>query len=113
LGLHGGAVLCRTPRGTLLRRDYYNRQIWKPAIAAAGIPTDATFHDLRHTFASTALAEGVPISEVSRWLGHKSITTTVDLYGHLVPEASGRARDALDNAFCFARMCPQNAPADL
>src|SRR5712692_746397 len=31
--------------------------------------------------------------------GHKSITTTVDLYGHLVPEASARARDALDKAF--------------
>ena len=60
---------------------------------------DTTFHDLHRTFASTALAEGVPISEVSRWLGHKSITTTVDLYGHLVPEASGRARDALDEAF--------------
>lgn len=27
------------------------------------------------------------------------ITTTVDLYGHLAPEASGRARDALDRAF--------------
>ena len=53
----------------------------------------------RWTFASTALAEGVPISEVSRWLGHRSITTTVDLYGHLVPEASSRARDALDKAF--------------
>ncbi len=49
------------------------------------------------------LAEGVPISEVSRWLGHKSITTTVDLYGHLVPEASARARDALDGAFAAAR----------
>jgi integrase len=56
------------------------------------------------TFASTALAEGVPISEVSRWLGHRSITTTVDQYGHLVPEASGRARDALDNAFREARL---------
>lgn len=71
---------------------------------------DTTFHDLRHTFASTALAEGVPISEVSRWLGHKSITTTVDLYGHLVPEASGRARDALDRAFASAGMCPESAP---
>jgi hypothetical protein len=56
-----------------------------------------------HTFASTALANAVPISEVSRWLGHKSITITVDLYGHLVPEASARARDALDNAFAAAR----------
>jgi integrase len=99
LGLGDHDVLCCTPRGTLLRRDYYNREIWKPAIEAAELPVDATFHDLRHTFASTALAEGVPISEVSRWLGHKSITTTVDLYGHLVPEATGRARDALDKAF--------------
>jgi integrase len=103
LGLVDGDVLCRTPRRTLLRRDYYNREIWKPALAAAELPTDATFHDLRHTFASTALAEGVPISEVSRWLGHRSITTTVDLYGHLVPEASGRARDALDRAFAPQR----------
>jgi integrase len=98
LGLADSDVLCRTPRSTLLRRDYYNREIWKPALAAE-LPADATFHDLRHTFASTALAQGVPISEVSRWLGHKSITTTVDLYGHLVPEASGRACDALDRAF--------------
>jgi integrase len=111
LGLGKNAVLCRALRGTLLRRDYYNREIWKPAIAATGLPEDTTFHDLRHTFASMALAEGVPISEVSRWLGHKSITTTVDLYGHLVPEASGRARDALDNAFRLARMCPRSAPA--
>jgi hypothetical protein len=44
-------------------------------------------------------------------IGHKSITTTVDLYGHLVPEASGRARDALDKAFAGTRVCP-NVPPD-
>jgi hypothetical protein len=69
------------------------------SIKEVGLTGDTTFHDLRHTFASTALAQGVPISEVSRWLGHKSITTTVDLYGHLVPEAADRARDAIDKAF--------------
>lgn len=95
-------ALFRTTRGNLIRRDYFNADILKPAILAAGVPADMTFHDLRHTFASTALAEGVPISEVSRWLGHESITTTVDLYGHLVPEASERARTALDNAFASA-----------
>ena len=41
-------MLCRTPRGTLLRRDYYNREIWKPSIKVAGLPADTTFHDLRH-----------------------------------------------------------------
>jgi integrase len=59
---------------------------------------------------ASALAEGVPISEVSRWLGHRSITTTVDLYGHLVPEASGRARDALDKAFRLAVHVPPMCP---
>ncbi|MEU4327732.1 tyrosine-type recombinase/integrase [Nonomuraea dietziae] len=93
-------VLFRTAlRDNLIRRDYFNAKIWKPAIKAAKLPPDTTFHDLRHTFASTALAAGVPISEVSKWLGHESITTTVDLYGHLVPEASDRARKALDTAF--------------
>ncbi len=48
LGLDAHAVLCCTPRGMLLRRDYYNRNIWKPAIAAAGLAADTTFHDLRH-----------------------------------------------------------------
>jgi integrase len=48
LGLDQGDVLCRTPRGTLLRRDYYNRQIWKPALATAWLAADTTFHDLRH-----------------------------------------------------------------
>jgi integrase len=103
-------VMCRTPRKTLLRRDYCNREIWKPAIKAAGLMTDTTFHDLRHTFASTSLAEGVPISEVSRWLGRKSITTTVDVYGHLVPEATVRARTALDGAFAAAREASAGAP---
>jgi hypothetical protein len=47
LSLADSDVLCRTPRRTLLRRDYYNREIWKPALAAAELPADATFHDLR------------------------------------------------------------------
>jgi integrase len=58
------------------------------------------------------LPEGVPISEVSRWLGHKSITTTVDLYGHLVSEASARARDALDKHSISRPMCPESALSD-
>ncbi|MGW6393541.1 tyrosine-type recombinase/integrase [Streptomyces sp. NPDC055103] len=53
---------------------------------------------LRHFFASIALANGVPIREVSRWLGHKSIKTTVDIYGHLVPNAWDRCRDIMQNA---------------
>jgi integrase len=106
----GEDLLCRTRRSNLWRRDICNREVWKPALAIAGLPADTTLHDLRHTFASTALAEGVPISEVSRWLGHRSFRTTVDLYGQLVPEASGRARDALDRAFRPVLECALNVP---
>lgn len=83
----------------MLRRSGFNSAIWKPALKRAGLPEDVTFHDLRHTYASTALAQGVPITEVSRWLGHASITETVDTYGHLLPEADNRMRTALDRAF--------------
>jgi len=48
LGLGEDDVLCWTSRGTLLRRDYYNRTIWKPALAAARLAPNTTFHDLRH-----------------------------------------------------------------
>jgi integrase len=57
-----------------------------------------TPHSLRHFFASTALANGIPIHEVSRWLGHKSIKTTVDIYGHLVPGAWHRCREVIQEA---------------
>jgi hypothetical protein len=41
--------LCRTSKGTLFRRDYYNREIWKPAIAAVRLLADTRFHDYADT----------------------------------------------------------------
>ncbi len=49
-------------------------------------------------FASTALSHGVPIHEVSRWLGHRSVKTTIDIYGHLLPSAWDRCRVVLQSA---------------
>jgi hypothetical protein len=45
------------------------------------------------------LAEGIPITEVSRWLGDKSIKVTHQIYGHLVPSSFDRARSTLDAAY--------------
>ena len=52
---------------------------------ATGLPEGTTFRELWYTFASTTLAEGVPILEVSRSLDHKPITMTVDLHGTWCP----------------------------
>ena len=47
-------------------------------------PDGFSFHGLRHTHASYALAGGIPIQALSARLGHSNITQTVDTYGHLV-----------------------------
>ncbi|MEV8363319.1 hypothetical protein AB0Q34_14800 [Streptomyces niveus] len=62
---------------------------------------------LRDFFASTALAHGIPVHEVSRWLGHRSIKVTVDIYGHLVPRAWSRCREIPQNAM---RQAPPVSP---
>lgn len=53
-------------------------------IADADLP-HLRLHDIRHTYASIALASGVPITVVSRRLGHASISITLDVYGHCLP----------------------------
>jgi integrase len=56
------------------------------------------FHDLRHTYSALMIAAGENMKFIQRQLGHSSIRTTMDTYGHLLPEASegvGRKLDAL------------------
>jgi integrase len=72
-------------------RDWFNS-----ARDSAGLPPTFTPHTLRHIFASNCLAAGVPITDVSKWLGHKNIQVTFGIYGHLVPASFDRARQVLD-----------------
>lgn len=54
----------------------------------------ARFHDIRHFHATQLLDAGVPLPVVSERLGHASIATTAEIYGHAVPESDRRAADA-------------------
>ncbi|MGW2987414.1 tyrosine-type recombinase/integrase [Streptomyces goshikiensis] len=80
----------------------YGYQFKKACLSAGLVDLDGnakfTPRSLRHFFASTALANGVPIHEVARWLGHRSVKTTVDIYGHLLPSAWDRCRQVLQHA---------------
>jgi len=60
----------------------------------AGRLREATFHTLRHTFASWLIQSGVPIAEVQQYLGHTSDVMT-RRYAHLAPAAKER-RNALE-----------------
>jgi integrase len=55
-------------------------------------------HSLRHTFASLMIAANVNIKVISEWLGHSSISVTMDIYGHLM---SGVGRSAAEQADRF------------
>jgi Phage integrase family len=70
----------------VVRRSY--QEDFQRSAARAGLPPEFIPHSLRHLYAFTALAEGVPITEVSRWLGHNSIEVTHQIYGHLVPSST-------------------------
>lgn len=61
----------------------------------AGISKDISFHSSRHTFATRALTKGMPITHVSKLLGHASIKTT-QIYAKIVNEELDRAMDVFN-----------------
>ena len=42
-------------------------------------------HDVRHSYATTALAAGIPAKIVSERLGHANVQITLDTYSHVIP----------------------------
>ena len=56
-----------------------------------------TFHDLRHTWATAAVAAGVDIKTVSSNLGHANAAMTLNIYASADPEAKRRAADTMDS----------------
>lgn len=81
--------------GAPIHESNFNRRNWQPAREAAGL-TAARFHELRHTFASMAINEGISIVRLSKWMGHAKTSITMDTYGHLYDvDGDEAARQAL------------------
>ena len=60
----------------------------------AGLPR-IRLHDLRHSYASAALAAGVPAKVISERLGHATIAVTMDIYSHVLPGLDREAADTV------------------
>jgi Phage integrase family len=71
---------------------------WAPAVRRAGISPAPTFHDLRHTSAALAIMEGTHPKAIQARLGHLSITTTLNTYGHLFPSLDVELAERLGEA---------------
>lgn len=84
------------PKGAPLRRSNF-RRVWSKACADADVD-GLVFHELRHTAAALAIAQGAHPLAIKERLGHSSITVTMDRYGGLFPrleEAIGEGLDAV------------------
>lgn len=97
---HAGTVKCRSglvvpaEEGGALDAHNLGQRQWANAVRLAGIgPT--RLHDLRHTYASWLVQDGVALQEVQRLLGHASITTT-QRYAHLGTSQDQRVLSALE-----------------
>lgn len=78
-----------SPNGGPISPDSVNNML-KRVLERAGIPK-VRFHDLRHTFATIALQNGVDIKTVSGMLGHFSAGFTLDTYAHVTTAAQKEA----------------------
>lgn len=80
--------------------NFYNRK-WLPAVSAAvekGLPKRPRIHDLRHTHVAWLVAARIPLPAIQLRLGHESIQTTIDRYGHLVDDLADDVLAAVDAA---------------
>jgi integrase len=85
--------------GGYLNLGNFRRRVWYNALEAAG-PDRRPLYQMRHTYATLALAAGARIEWVSRQMGHRDIRTTLRFYARFLPEVDQRNLALLDG---FAR----------
>ena len=84
-----------SPKVGPISPDSVNNML-RRVLERAGIPK-VRFHDLRHTFATIALQNGVDIKTVSGMLGHFSAGFTPDTYAHVTTSAQKEAAQTIGN----------------
>jgi integrase len=85
-----------------LRHCAWYKAVYRPAVLRANrlTPTAALspelkFHSLRHTYASLCVAAGIPAFDISRFMGHSKVTTTMSVYAHMFEDDHSIAMTAL------------------
>jgi integrase len=87
-------LLFPAARGGYIEGEKWRRDHWAPAIRSAGIEHRRVY-DLRHSFASFAIAAGVSLFYLARIMG-TSVAQIDATYGHLLPDSEDYLRGLLD-----------------
>lgn len=83
------------PEGGPIRRSIWRARVWVPATRQAKVHP-LRIHDLRHTAAAFAIKAGTHPKAIADRLGHASVTTTLNTYGHLFPALDEELAERLD-----------------
>jgi integrase len=97
-------VFCR-PGGIPEDPNVIGRRFGRRLRDVASLPAIG-LHGLRHTHATLLLEEGVDVKTVSERLGHDSVQTTLELYGHVTPKMRGNAAARFGSLLSSARLAP-------
>jgi integrase len=90
-----GGLMFATEARTIINPSNLRNRSFGPLLKRAGLP-QIRFHDLRHTCATLLLSKNVNPKVVSEMLGHSSISITLDIYSHLLPDMQERAVKGLE-----------------
>ena len=96
----GSEYVFPSPTGGPISPDSVLQMLHR-VLKRAGLPK-VRFHDLRHTFATVALQNGVDIKTVSGMLGHYSAGFTLDTYAHVTTAAQREAAKTMGNVLSGA-----------
>ncbi len=88
--------------GGPMRRGNFRRRAWATATKRAGL-VGLRFHDLRHTAVALAIGQGAHPKAIQARMGHSSIVTTLDRYGHLFDGLDEQIAEGLDSVWRDAR----------
>ncbi|MFF3554631.1 tyrosine-type recombinase/integrase [Streptomyces tsukubensis] len=113
VGKQTGDLIFTAPEGGPWDSGGFYHARWKIALTAAardGLTKSPRIHDLRHTHASWLIAKRVPLPAIQARLGHESITTTVDRYGHLLDHLDDEVIEAVEWAMNLTAASPGAPP---
>ena len=85
-------LIFTAPEGGPIRRNTFRSRFWLPAVTDS-VAQPMRFHDLRHSHVALLIQQGTHPSIIAARLGHTSVKTVLDVYGHL---SEGLDRDAAD-----------------
>jgi len=91
--------VCKNPDGTLIKPTYLTQNFNK-LLKKNGLK-HMRFHDIRHSFASLMLRSGCSLKETQVWLGHEDISTTGNVYAHLLFEEKVKASSMIESSLNF------------